>query len=174
MSANMKGGYYLGRYEARKNAAGELTTVSTDTVWNSVSQLTASSESKGMYVDGYSSGTFSSDLVNSFAWDTAIVFVQTFDDRTDKTIPYSRQNSLNTRRVATTGTTKDVICNVYDMASNCYEWTTETSNLENNPAVARGGHYDNTNYYTSRRPKGAPVTNSGVYYTFRPLLYVAL
>ncbi len=120
------GGYYIGRYEARKNAEGNVTSLSTDSVWNSINQATATSKSQGMYPDGYKTGTFSSDLINSYAWDTAIVFLQTFDNRKDTTTPYAYRNSLNVGSVNLAGTGKDLICNIYDMASNCLEWSTET------------------------------------------------
>ena len=87
---------------------------------------------------------FTSDLVNSYAWDTAITFLQTFDNRAEeaKTKPYSRQNSLNSS-FAEKGTnqleTKDIICNIYDMASNMFEWSTETYSSTSNPCVIRGG-----------------------------------
>lgn len=123
------GGYYIGRYEARKNTEGELTTISTDDVWTTLLQTTSSSLAQEMYPDGYKTdgtGTFSSDLINSFAWDTAIIFLQTFDNRKDRTIPYSYKNSVNIGSLETKGTGIDLICNIYDMASNCLEWSTET------------------------------------------------
>ena len=42
----------------------------------------------------YSSSNFESDLINSYAWDTAIVFIQEFSGDTD----YSRQAGRNTAR----------------------------------------------------------------------------
>ncbi len=88
---------------------------------------------------------FTSDLVNSYAWDTAITFLQAFDNREEsETKPYSRQNSLN-KSLADKGTnnleTKDVICNVYDMASNTKELLTETNSYTGLPCVLRGGSY---------------------------------
>ena len=41
----------------------------------------------------YTDNNFKSDLVNSYAWDTTIVFAQTFDNRLDKTNQYSKQTS---------------------------------------------------------------------------------
>ncbi|MBD9158728.1 MAG: hypothetical protein EGQ16_02640, partial [Clostridiales bacterium] len=117
---------------------------------------------------------FESDLVNSYAWDTAIVFLQEFDNRADKTKVYSLQNSLN-GSLANTGTnnstTKDTICNIYDMASNCLEYSTETNSDSDYPCVFRGGNYHYSNSYTSGR--GSNDT-SGSYddCNFRPLLYL--
>ena len=112
-----------------------------------ITQPDAATVSRGMYSDS----NFESDLMNSYAWDTAIVFLQKFDNRANKTKPYSRQNSLNTRSdgLASQGTNnlsdaskQDVICNVWDMASNCNEWTTETSSDSSRPCTYRGGYYN--------------------------------
>ncbi len=135
--SNASKGYYIGRYEARttvqRTTTGDATTIVTekieDPVYNYVTQLQASERSRNMYA----SENFESDLVNSYAWDTAILFLQEFDDRADKSIKYSLQTSLN-NSVSQTGTTTDKICNIYDMASNCYEWTTETAINNTNPA----------------------------------------
>ncbi|MBD9158578.1 MAG: hypothetical protein EGQ16_01845, partial [Clostridiales bacterium] len=117
---------------------------------------------------------FESDLVNSYAWDTAIVFLQEFDNRADKTKAYSKQDSLNSS-LASTGTnnstTKDTICNIYDMASNCLEYSTETTSSSIYPCVTRGGNYLDSSRYTSVR--GVYAT-SFVYddASFRPVLYL--
>ena len=119
---------------------------------------------------------FTSDLVNSYAWDTAITFLQTFDNRAEeaKTKPYSQQNSLNSS-FAEKGTnqleTKDIICNIYDMASNTYEWSTETYSGTNNPCVERGGYYRSSSIYASyRNTYGTTSGNDGN--AFGPLLYL--
>ena len=180
-------GYYIGRYEARdKDATAARTDSSSKTnqlvctadnyVYNYVTQPQAATLSRGMYT-----GTpFESDLINSYAWDTATLFLQTIDNRTtDKTTKYSMQNSLNTNSdgLATQGTNKldtskkDKICNVYDMASNCFERSTETSSRRYNPCATRGGWYYNSSYYTSYRLSGATAASS-YYLSFRPLLYL--
>ena len=181
-------GYYIGRYEARdKDSTAERTSSSSTTnqlvctadnyVYNNVTQSQAATLSRGMYT-----GTpFESDLINSYAWDTATLFLQTFDNRTNKDSlkKYSRQTSLNTSEdgLATQGTNKldtskqDKICNVYDMASNCMEWSTETSSNSNYPCTRRGGYYGNSNNCTSYRVYYA-TTYSYHNYSFRPLLYL--
>ena len=134
-AATGSGGFYIGRYEARTGTARSayydelttLTTKSSDYVYNYVTQIQASLLSREMYQDAK---TFKSDLMNSYAWDTATLFLQ--ECGTNPT--YSRKTSANTTSnggLATTGTnnleTSDIECNVYDMASNVREWTTETS-----------------------------------------------
>ena len=132
-SVKENGGYYIARYEARTSIVrsgedDELTPITVkpnDYVYNYVTQIQAADLSRNMY----SNSNFESDLMNSYAWDTAIDFLQKCDNRTDKTNPYSRQSSINTT-LAIQGTnnleTEDKICNIYDMASNCRESTTET------------------------------------------------
>ena len=126
----------------------------------------------------YNDNNFKSDLMNSYAWDTAVVFLQKFDNRVDKTKPYSRQNSLNTgSSPANQGTTnlesshQDIICNIWDMASNCHEWTTETCNYTPYSCTISGGSYVFGGYYTSCRDHGK-TDYSIDYIAFRPILYM--
>ena len=176
-SVATNGGYYIGRYEARtataRNAAGnaltQITEKGTENVYNYVTQLQAAQLSQNMY----NNDNFTSDLMNSYAWDTATVFIQNCGTNAK----YSRQNSLNTALLQTgtnslTDTSKiDVQCNIYDMASNIREWTTETSNNSSLPCGNRGGIYYNSDYYTSTR-YGDRTSDSSVVIGFRPLLYL--
>ena len=145
-SVTANGGYYIGRYEARKKINGTISEVGTDTVWNNITKPNASIQARNMY----NSAKFTSDLMNSYAWDTATLFLQTCG--TDN--KYSRKTSVNTT-LSQTGTntqsTKDVQCNVYDMASNVYEYTTETSDDSSIPCVFRGGFYNISDICTSNR-----------------------
>ena len=171
---NITHGYYIGRYESRKNGT-QVTVKASDTVYNNITQPDAATVSRGMYS---SDSNFESDLMNSYAWDTAIVFLQKFDNRANKASlkPYSRQNSLNDS-LASQGTNnlevskQDVICNVYDMASNCVEWTTETYSYSFVPCTYRGGGYGYSDFYTSFRSSNL-TTNSDNYVSFRTLLYM--
>ena len=171
---NTTHGYYIGRYEARKNGT-QVTVKASDTVYNKITQPNAATVSRGMYSDS----NFESDLINSYAWDTAIVFLQKFDNRANKASlkPYSRQNRLNTS-FAGQGTNnlsdaskQDVICNVYDMASNCFEWTTETCSGSDSLCTSSGGSYSVINFYTSTRFPSYTSTSSDNF-SFRPLLYM--
>ncbi len=155
-------GYYIGRYEARKDSNGNVTEKEGDSVYDGATQLEASSIARDMY----SSTEFTSDLMNSYAWDTAILFLQAFDDRADKSTKYSLQTSLN-NELSAIGTTTDKICNIYDMAGNYAEWTTETFSYSDCPYVARGGSF-NSSFYTSSRSFGYTDDDS----FFRPILYV--
>ena len=134
-------------------------------VWNYVTQNKASELCQNLYSE------INSDLINSYAWDTAILFIQKNSGDSD----YSRQTFLKetiekTGGEATDRTNRDIRCNIYDMAGNCYEMTTETcSNYPTRPCVGRGGTYDGD--YTSHRH--CDSTNYAYYNcTFRPILYL--
>lgn len=132
-----------------------------------INQSDASTKSIEMYNSVY----FESDLVNSYAWDTAIVFIQTFSGDTD----YSRQIRLQTTIAkcgeSHSGSTYDIKCNIYDMAGNTCELSTEAYLDTSNPCSYRGGSYLYTEVFTSSRI----TTNVGycdVDGAFRSILYL--
>ena len=111
--------------------------------------------------------------MNSYAWDTATLFLQTCGEE-----KYSRKTSVN-NSLASKGTnssdytgTRDTVCNVYDMASNVTECTTETSDSSNSPCVERGGFCYSGEYTSKRNNLNTSYNNVGL--GFRPLLYVGL
>ena len=196
-------GYYIGRYEAgvvdydssvsTSNSNNEtnwtrytgnnikLVCKKEQQVWNDVTQNKASKLSRDMYG---SEAKVTSDLINSYAWDTAIVFIQKCGTESNSST-YSYTVGLSSRSTSvapqTTGTTileatskVDKQCNIFDMAGNCREWTTETFSVSDYPCVYRGGYYfwTSDSYYTSYRGYGGStsVTNSNG--SFRPLLYL--
>ena len=191
---NAAGGFWIGRYEARiEGYTGNVATSNSNQetsltgytggklvekpgaqVFNYITQNKASELSRSMYS---TNNYFESDLINSYAWDTATLFLQEYDNRTGSNLTkYSRQNSINTESLLATGTVsetnKDKICNVYDMASNCYEWTTETSSGSNSPCVFRGGYFSNRNFYSSVRGSYNTTGANDFSVSFRPVLYI--
>ena len=132
-------------------------------LWNNITQSNAANVCRDMYDSNYGA---TSDLVNSYAWDTAILFIQTYSDDSN----YSGQNSLNTI-LANTGTNGDERCHIHDMASNCEEWTTETSSSVSSPCVVRGDYYNNISRYNTSWRGGITPAGSRVV-AFRPLLYL--
>ena len=171
-SVATNGGYYIGRYEARTSEERnkeieELTQITekgTEYVYNFVTQLQAAELAQNMYDNTH---PFTSDLMNSYAWDTATLFAQSCG--TNK--KYSRQNRGENTSFSSTGTTTDVQCNIYDMAGNVVEWTTETSSHSYTPCVRRGGTFYRREDYTSFREYDSPYY-SGYRLGFRPLLYL--
>ena len=93
-------------------------------------------------------------------------------ETTDATYGYSVTQDKDT--LLTTGATeRNSSKNIYDVAGNCMEWTTEAYNT--NFRVIRGGGYNGSGstYPASYRIYFDP-TRIGSDCSFRPLLYVAL
>ena len=171
------GGYYIARFEA-SGTASKITSKYNQTVLGNITQPNAAKAAREMYgeIKENNKLVYASDLVNSYAWDTAIVFIQTYSVKTD----YASHNESNTTKAFTaTGKNNDKYCNIWDMSGNAYECTTEYSTYSDPrrfcPCVIRGGYY-NTNYgeartYSSYRDY-AGMTNSDSHGGLRPLLYV--
>ena len=203
-SVEKNGGYYIARYEAgvtgdtafstedmedeftapndtwtaHDGDSNDIVIKSGEKVWNYVTQKKASELCRNLKMsNGYTDVI--SDLVNSYAWDTAIVFIQ--ECGTDNN--YANQVGLSTtpdnpsnlgKAILAEGNGKDKAdtqCNIYDMAGNCVEWTTETYSDSVYPCVGRGGFCSVSNGYTSRRGGDLP-TGAYVFIAFRPLLYL--
>ena len=155
-SANSNHGYYIGRYEAGKtDNDGFMVCKSGQEVWNYITQPKASEVSRNMYG---SEAKVTSDIINSYAWDTAIVFIQKCGTESNSsTYSYTvGESSTSTSEPQATGTNIlkatnkiDKQCNIFDMAGNCFEWTTETSSNSGWPCVSRGGYCNYSTYYTS-------------------------
>ncbi len=119
---------------------------------------------------------YASDLVNSYAWDTAIIFIQTYGTGEDASSYASKNKSTSFSK---TGINNDKYCNIWDMSGNAFEWTTEystgSSNSDFTACVSRGGCYGTGNgrayYCTSFRDNGT-TTVSVSDTSLRPLLYV--
>ncbi len=178
--ANSHGGYYIGRYEARagtteRNSETDTLTPVTlkanDYVYNYVTQLQASERCQSMY----NNKPYESDLVNSYAWDTAIVFIQEFENSTYSQAEglASDNNLSNTGLSILKATGKvDKQCNIYDMTGNCGELSTETYNGDTfrGSCTSRGGFADSNDWVSSRG--GSNTTFAYEDYSFRPILYM--
>ena len=171
------GGYYIARFEA-SGTASKITSKYNQTVLGNITQPNAAKAAREMYgeIKENNKLVYASDLVNSYAWDTAIIFIQTYSGKTDYA---SHNESKTTKAFTATGKNNDKYCNIWDMSGNAYECTTEYSTYSDPrrfcPCVIRGGYY-NTNYgeartYSSYRDY-AGMTNSDSHGGLRPLLYV--
>ena len=161
-SVRKNGGYYIARFEASRGEEGKVESKYNASVWNNITQINAVAECNNMY----ETDDVNSELINSYAWDTAILFIQKNGQNN-----YSRQESLNTETdgLLNTGMSGDKQCNVYDMASNCREWTTETYTNPNSPCTNRGGFYIASYSYTNSR-NASNIENYSEYHSFRPIL----
>ena len=165
-SVKENGGYYIGRYEA-SFAGGNSYTIGTNgyksasketnvynvndtysrynigVLYNAISQINASKVAINTY---YDSGSVKSDLMNSYAWDTAMVYISEAEN-TD----YIYKTFTNS--VSNTGKNNDEICKINDMGANLEEWTTERCY---NPS-------DNGNYVCTTRGSNTPSARSYTY-----------
>ena len=180
-------GYYIARYEASyksgssvedykpfskpsKSNSTESWSNTSGRLWNRITQGDASKVSRNMYNGTDNEAKYvESDLVNSYAWDTAIVYIQAMGNEN-----YANESDGN-GSLRNTGSTGDEKCHIFDMAGNVVEWTTEYSTYTfsgyNFPCVIRGGLYCDSDYYTAYRDLNfttLSVSDIG----FRPLLYL--
>ncbi len=188
-SVNTNHGYYIGRYEVGVTGYDSVITSNSNSetnwtgyegeniklvcktgqqVWNYVTQNKASELSRNMYT----SSKFTSDLINSYAWDTAIVFIQTFSEDTNYAKQTRLQSTLAKTGEASDGTNKDVKCNIYDMAGNTLEWSTETQTDDTYYCVSRGGVYNTTGKYVEYRSYQGSATSAYNDLSFRLIVYI--
>ena len=168
-------GFYIGRYEAgdqestdsKKLRASGASTSNTITVkegqapYNYVTRTQAKSLAEGFSTkQKYTS--VKSKLVSSYAWDTAIAFIQKTNSdygssseegnyKNSPTFTYTgiadteknKQTKANgTSTLIPTGQTT-AVNNIYDMGGNVSEWTTESCSITYGPYAIRGGTYGN-------------------------------
>ena len=176
-------GFYIGRYEAGdKESTGAKTLRSSNDVtktvtikanqtpYNYVKRAQAKSLAEAFATkQGYKAKT---KLVSSYAWDTAIAFIQKSvsdygirspqGNYIDTTFTYTditgarQTKEKNSDILVPTGQTTPV-CNIYDMGGNVWEWTTESSRITSTPYAVRGGIYAT---YFSIYPAGIRRTYS--------------
>ena len=150
-SVNKYGGFYIGRYEAGvKNytdinfegfnepysIAPSITIREGETVWTLITKKEAQRQSEQLY---FLNKAVKSKLISSYAWDTALKFISQVDEEfpTNSTNKGNYNNYINDVRAHKTGKYKQ--CNIYDMAGNIHEQTTEELKGGDRTGVVRGG-----------------------------------
>ena len=154
------GGYYIARYEASSSDETQNRIVeSKENVlpWVNITQLNAAIKSREMDNENV---YYKTDLINSLAWDTALVFIQRFGDKyyTTKSIA-AGSGALNTGKL-----------NINDMAGNMREWSTETSTHPQYHNVLRGEWYKYGGNSDLRYREIIGYKSSFV--SFRPIMYL--
>ena len=161
------GGFYIGRYEQGKGNVCKSGVVP----YVNVTRGTAKSKAEVMYDD---ESSVVSELISSYAWDTALNFIcQTNSEGyTLATISSREYGNIGTNNKQNTGVySADNYSKIHDLLGNCFEWTTEYSIVNDYHNVCRGGYCNNSNLYAALR--GNVYTNtSDAYYSFRVQLYV--
>ena len=172
------GGYYIARFEASKNTTtNKVESKYNQTALTDITQPDAAKAAREMYgeVKENNELVYASDLANSYAWDTAIIFIQTYGTGADASSYASKNKST---LYAKTGINPDKYCNICDMSGNVWEWTTEYSTGYSNSSyhcTYRGGYFEHSRDgaagdYTSKRQEGSG--NYAQEHSLRLLLYV--
>ena len=194
-------GYYIGRYEAgdkesteaKTLRSSEASTSNTITIkakqapYNCVTRTQAKVLAEGFGAkQNYKN--VKTKLVSSYAWDTAIAFIQktvsdygnsspqgnyhnTTFDYTDITTGASQTKARWSITLIPTGQTIGV-CNIYDMGGNVWEWTTESCTSTNYPYANRGGCYTITTADSSAGDRSGNMDSAYGTVGFRATLFL--
>ena len=178
------GGYYIGRYEVGKN--GDTAVVKYgQTPYAEITWSTAYGLAKKIITNS----EVNSYLCSSYAWDTAVNFIQ--NNSTAKNYATSIEGfngnwnpqavkdpsgnvikPAGTSQQLNTGLTTQ-FCNIFDMGGNEAEFTTELNPGASETVVVRGGYY--SNYYYARSPAGYRwdvYSGNAIPYGFRATLFL--
>ena len=175
------GGYYIGRYEVGKN--GDTAVVKyNQTPYASITWSTAYGLAKQIITNSEAT----SYLCSSYAWDTAVNFIQ--NNSTAKNYATSIEGfngnwnpqevkdpsgnvikPAGTSQQLNTGLTTQ-FCNIFDMGGNEAEFTTELNPGTSETVVLRGGGYDDDGPAGYRWDYGSGGANVGL--GFRATLFL--
>ena len=175
------GGYYIGRYEVGKN--GDTAVVKyNQTPYASITWSTAYGLAKKIITNSEAT----SYLCSSYAWDTAVNFIQ--NNSTAKNYATSIEGfngnwnpqavkdpsgnvikPAGTSQQLNTGLTTQ-FCNIFDMGGNEAEFTTELNPGTSETVVLRGGDYSRNVPAGYRWDNGSGV--AGIDYGFRATLFL--
>ena len=176
------GGYYIGRYEVGKN--GDTTVVKYgQTPYAEITWSTAYGLAKKIITNS----EVNSYLCSSYAWDTAVNFIQ--NNSTAKNYATSIEGfngnwnpqevkdpsgnvikPAGTSQQLNTGLTTQ-FCNIFDMGGNEVEFTTELNPGTSETVVVRGGNYYSLNFPAGSR-WGNGSGDAGIHHGFRATLFL--
>ena len=151
-SVEKNGGYYIGRYEVGKENNNAVIKANQEPYAN-IKWSEAYKQAKGINV-GTSASSY---LCSSYAWDTAVKFIETHSKAInygtsrdnfngnwkDKEVKDKSGNVIKKANDAVrlkTGLTTS-FANIYDMGGNEIEFTTELNSNTDEPIIVRGGYY---------------------------------
>jgi len=190
-------GFYIGRYEAgiingklsytsnsdvsdpelKQNWTGwtgdniKLVIQSNQQPWNYITRDKAKRVSEDLYSKNIHNVV--SKLCSSYAWDSALKFIEKRNNI------YPTDSTGDNYSVATGGTEKQQRTgyyaknNIYDVAGNQAEWTTEKTNSPYNPWVVRGGFYgDSALLQPAAHRNGGHITGVHEGISFRVTLFL--
>ena len=175
------GGFYIGRYEAgipegdtsTSNKTGIPVSKQGATVWTNIDYTNAKASAEKMINNEY----VQTGLITGKAWDTVCHWIKSDDELKDSRTYGNYNNSESPANVSGYGTKqvagysdKWMVKNIYDLAGNVYEWTSEAYSTR---SISRGGYYGSVGGVTpvSYRLSDNPSRTDDVI-GFRSRLYI--
>ena len=175
------GGFYIGRYEAGipegdtspSNKIGIPVSKKDATVWTNINYTNAKASAENMISNEY----VQTGLLTGKAWDTVCHWIKSDDELKDSRTYGNYNNSESPANVKGCGTKqvagysdKWMVKNIYDLAGNVWEWTSEA---DSSYFIDRGGGYgsDGSVGPVSCRYNGSASVADGVI-GFRSRLYI--
>ena len=145
------GGFYIGRYEAGipegdtspSNKIGIPVSKKDATVWTNINYTNSKASAENMISNEY----VQTGLLTGKAWDTVCHWIKSDDELKDSRTYGNYNNSEAPANVTGYGTKqvagysdKWMVKNIYDLAGNVWEWTSEA---DSSYFICRGGRYGN-------------------------------
>ncbi len=166
------GGFYIGRYEAGKNQQDQIVSKAGELAWTGVTWEKARELSLNMYSEN---DFFETDLINSYAWDTTCTWLRNtgtnIDDSTD--IGNYQNNNDSQNKIVATGSSENwKTNNIYDMAGNAWEYTTEEFGEHERYHMGRGGGYWNEGDMYPISSRGQSDDSANLAIGFRVVMYL--
>ena len=181
------GGFYIGRYEAgvpenqtaidgtssTSNVTGVPVSKKDATVWTNITYTNAKASAESMISNEY----VQTGLITGTAWDTVCHWIKSDDELKDSRTYGNYRNSASPANVSGYGTKqvagysdKWSVKNIYDLAGNVWEWTSEALSPGR---LNRGGNYyhDGERFPVSWRRLDGP-SNTDDNLGFRSRLYI--
>ena len=186
------GGFYIARYEAGISGTTENYSLSTKTatdgsvkplskpgcgVWNYISRANAITVSNRM-IDTATTGAKSA-LISGAAWDTTLQWIVNASDNknNEPNLGYDTNSTGNGWYSDVSNSTRHLtgyyaVNNIYDMAGNVLDWTTENCTYNGTSyVVSRGGYSDHSGSYLPAAFRDINFADASGVHGFRVMLY---
>ena len=172
---NNNGGFFIGRYEASNNNENMIVQKDKKS-WNYVSYTTALEKCTSKYTGK----SYTSSLLTGAAWDRTLGWIYETGNKTEMQIVgdskdwgnYNDDTFSGTTGLINTGSKEETKANnIYDLAGNVCEWTTEAA-LTDDQVFRGGGSYGSAFFPPSYPRLSDSPGNTSFIIGFRPAIYL--